>query len=80
MPPETVEAYRDHGDPKVRIRELCEPEDEGVRNFSVSFDALLAALAQKQEAVNAGRCREGRSTRSLRGARTSSSGATGSPC
>jgi transaldolase len=71
MPPETLEAYRDHGDPKVRIREdlpgahavfrrleelgidtealLCELEDEGVRKFSASFDALLAALAEKQK-------------------------------
>jgi transaldolase len=76
MPPETLEAYRDHGDPKVRIREdlrgahavfrrleelgidaevvLRELEDEGVRRFSASFDALLAALAEKQKAVNTG--------------------------
>ncbi len=73
MPPETFEAYRDHGDPKVRIRDdrdvaeadfravhelgismadvAVELENEGVRKFSDSFDALLKAIAEKQRAM-----------------------------
>jgi len=73
LPPETFEAYRDHGDPKVRIHDdlagahevfdrlgrlgVDEPgifrelEDEGVRKFSDSFDALMKALELKEKAV-----------------------------
>ena len=73
IPPETLEAYRDHGDPKVRIREdlagarevfralarlginedriFRELEEEGVKKFSDSFDALLKALEEKEKAV-----------------------------
>jgi len=73
VPPETLEAYRDHGDPKVRIREdlagarevfrglerlgidedriFRELEEEGVKKFSDSFDALLKALEEKEKAV-----------------------------
>ena len=73
MPPETLEAYRDHGDPRVRIRDdragahevfralaglaidtaaiFQELEDEGIRKFSDSFGALLAAVAEKEKAV-----------------------------
>jgi transaldolase len=73
VPPETLEAYRDHGDPKVRIHEdlagagdvfrglarlgidedriFRELEEEGVKKFSVSYDALLKALEDKVKAV-----------------------------
>jgi transaldolase len=73
IPPETLEAYRDHGDPRVRIREdvagarevfrglerlgidegriFQELEEEGVKKFSDSFDALLKALEEKEKAV-----------------------------
>jgi len=73
VPPETLAAYRDHGDPKVRIREdlagarevfrglqrlgidedriFRELEEEGVKKFSDSFDALLKALEEKEKAV-----------------------------
>ncbi len=73
IPPETFEAYRDHGDPKVRIHDdlpeahrvfdglrdlgidqariFEELEEEGVRKFSASYDALLKALEEKEKAV-----------------------------
>jgi transaldolase len=73
LPPETLEAYRDHGDPKVRIADdladarrvfeglanagidtgqiFRELEEEGVRKFSDSYDALLKALEEKEKAV-----------------------------
>ena len=73
LPPETFEAYRDHGDPKVRIHDdlpgahevfdrlerlgvdqaaiFRELEEEGVRKFSDSFDALMKALEEKEKAV-----------------------------
>ena len=73
MPPETFEAYRDHGQPQVRIREdlagasqvlpglralgidtgaiFRELEDEGIKKFADSFDALLKAVAEKEKAV-----------------------------
>jgi transaldolase len=73
LPPETLEAYRDHGDPKVRIaddlagarhvfeglrdvgieekRIFRELEEEGVRKFSDSYDALLKAVEEKEKAV-----------------------------
>jgi transaldolase len=73
MPPETFDAYRDHGDPKVRIREdlagaravlpglaalgidtpaiFRELEDEGIKKFADSFDALLKAVEEKEKAV-----------------------------
>ncbi len=73
IPPETLEAYRDHGDPKVRIHDdlagarevfaglerlgidedriFRELEEEGVKKFSDSFDALLKALEEKEKAV-----------------------------
>ena len=71
VPPETFEAYRDHGQPQVRIRDdrpgahavfgglagaqvdtaaiFRELEDEGIRKFSDSFDALLSAVAEKEK-------------------------------
>jgi transaldolase len=73
LPPETLEAYRDHGDPRVRIHDdlagarevfrglarlgidedriFRELEEEGVKKFSDSFDALLKALEEKEKAV-----------------------------
>jgi transaldolase len=73
MPPETLEAYRDHGNPQVRIRDdragahavfeglarigidpaaiSRELEEEGIRKFSDSFEALLRAVADKERAV-----------------------------
>ena len=73
MPPETFTAYREHGDPKIRIsddlagaretfRRLAalgideatvsrELEEEGVRKFSDSYDALLKAIAEKEKAM-----------------------------
>ncbi len=73
MPPETFEAYRLKGDPRVRIGEdldgargvfrgladlsidekgiFRELEDEGVRKFSDSFDALMKSLADKRKAM-----------------------------
>ncbi|HVC20428.1 MAG TPA: transaldolase [Vicinamibacterales bacterium] len=73
MPPETYEAYKDHGDPRVRIHDdldrahstfdglrrlgidvlqiTGELEDEGVKKFAESYDALLKAVAVKMKAV-----------------------------
>jgi transaldolase len=73
MPPETFDAYKDHGDPRIRIaddlpgaqaafRDLAgagidfaavarELEDEGVKKFADSFDGLLKAIAQKEQAM-----------------------------
>jgi transaldolase len=73
MPPETVDAYRDHGNPQVRIREdlrgaravfrqlselgidpatiFRELEDEGIKKFADSFDALLKAVSEKEKTV-----------------------------
>jgi transaldolase len=73
MPPETFEAYRDHGQPQVRIREdlagahavlpglsalgidtdaiFRELEEEGIKKFADSFDALLKAVSEKEKAV-----------------------------
>jgi transaldolase len=73
MPPETLAAYRDHGDPKVRIAEdlpgaqaafhslselgvdfsvvARELEDDGIKKFADSFDALLKTIAEKERAM-----------------------------
>jgi transaldolase len=73
LPPETFEAYRDRGDPKIRIHDdlpgahaifeglrklgidegriFRELEEEGVRKFSDSYDALLKAVEEKEKAV-----------------------------
>ncbi len=73
IPPETFEAYRDHGDPKVRIHDdleaaraafralpdlkidfgqvVQELEDEGVKKFSDSYDALLQAIEEKEKSM-----------------------------
>ncbi len=73
MPPETYDAYKDHGEPKVRIHDDLDAaralfdglrqlgldvsaitqtlEDEGVKKFSDSYDALLKAVATKMKAV-----------------------------
>jgi transaldolase len=73
LPPETLEAYRDHGDPKIRIAEdmagarhvfeglrearidekqiFRELEEEGVRKFSDSSEALLKTVEEKEKAV-----------------------------
>jgi transaldolase len=73
MPPETFEAYRQKGDPRVRIHDdlagahavfrglaeisidekqiFRELEDEGVKKFSDSFEALMKALAEKEKAM-----------------------------
>jgi transaldolase len=76
MPPETFAAYRDRGDPQVRIRDdlagaravfaelerlgltfaeiTRELEEEGVKKFSASYDALLATVAKKARGMSAG--------------------------
>jgi transaldolase len=73
MPPETFEAYRTKGEPKVRIQDdlpgvdatfrglselsidekqvFRELEQEGVKKFSDSYDALMKALVEKQKAM-----------------------------
>jgi len=73
MPPETFEAYRTKGDPRIRIGEdlpgaraafaglaeagldekriFRELEDEGVRKFSESFDALMKSLSDKRKSM-----------------------------
>jgi transaldolase len=73
MPPETFDAYRTKGDPKVRIGEdldeakaafdglaelgidgkqiFRELEEEGVKKFSDSFDALMKSLADKRKSM-----------------------------
>ncbi|MDE3155244.1 MAG: transaldolase [Acidobacteriota bacterium] len=73
MPPETYEAYKDHGEPKIRIHDDLDAaraaldglrqlgidlsgvtqalEDEGVKKFADSYDALLQAVATKMKAV-----------------------------
>jgi transaldolase len=75
LPPATLEAYRDHGRPEVRIdagiatapghlmalaetgielgRVTDELEDEGVRKFADSYDALLAEIETKAGALKA---------------------------
>ena len=68
MPPETLETYRDHGDPRVRIQEdlagahaafrqladlgigeeiFCELEEQGIRKFADSYDAILQGIQEK---------------------------------
>lgn len=76
MPPETFAAYKDHGDPRVRIHDdldgaraafrglaelgieeqriYRELEEEGIRKFAESYDALLRVLAEKQKEVQVG--------------------------
>lgn len=71
MPPATLEAYRDHGDPRVRIDEdlagshsafrsleelgideagvFRELEEEGVRKFNDSYDAVLRSIQERLE-------------------------------
>lgn len=73
MPPQTYEAYKDHGRPAVRIEDDLDQaeeafaalaaagidfseitarlEREGVEKFRRSYDALLAALAEKRRRV-----------------------------
>ena len=73
MPRETFDAYKDHGNPRVRIHDDLdraqdvleslselgvdegqvyeELEQEGVRKFSESYDALLKAVEEKEKAV-----------------------------
>jgi transaldolase len=73
LPPETFAAYRERGDPKVRIHDDLmgahaafrgltelgidekqvsrELEEEGVKKFGDSFDALLKALEEKEKAM-----------------------------
>ncbi len=73
MPPETFDAYRARGNPKVRIHDdldaaraafrglaqvgiderqiFRELEEDGVKKFSDSFDALMKALAEKEKAM-----------------------------
>ena len=77
MPPATLDAYRDHGRPEVRLeRNVDEAERvlerlaqvgvsmeavterlevEGVAAFAQSYDALLATVAARREAVLMGR-------------------------
>ena len=55
LPPETLEAYRDHGSPAVRIEQgiaaasaqLAELELEGVAKFAASHTAVLAGIDTK---------------------------------
>lgn len=73
IPPDTLDAYRDHGDPEIRIYEKLdeahgmmrdldemgidfaevtrELEEQGVRKFADSYDALLETIRKEQEAV-----------------------------
>lgn len=47
MPPETLEAYRDHGDPKIRIREDLQGAHavfRGIEALGISTDALFQEL------------------------------------
>ena len=47
MPPETFEAYRDHGQPKVRIRddrEVAHADFRAVRDLGISMDAVAVEL------------------------------------
>jgi transaldolase len=75
LPPETLDAYRDHGDPRVRIHEAGaraaalleelaghgidlaavtgELEEDGVRKFCASYDAVVKTVAAKQKSVRA---------------------------
>jgi transaldolase len=76
MPPETLEAYRDHGDPRIRIdqdlpraraafRQLGELgldeealfrdlEEEGIRKFIESYEAISRSIEEKIKALTAG--------------------------
>lgn len=75
LPPATFDAYRDHGDPVVRMDEEIpvakeelerlegvgidldrvtdELEEEGVRKFADSYDALLAGIESKLQRLRA---------------------------
>jgi transaldolase len=47
MPPETFEAYRDHGDPKVRIRddrEVAQADFRAARDLGISMDQVAVEL------------------------------------
>jgi transaldolase/glucose-6-phosphate isomerase len=77
MPPQTIDAFRDHGrvaptleeglddaletldrltSAGIDLRRVTEElQDEGVASFAKSFDELMAALAEKREAVYAHR-------------------------
>jgi transaldolase len=76
MPPETLEAYRDHGDPRVRIehdlpeahaafrrlgelgldeeRLFRELEEEGIRKFVASHEAIARSIEGKLKALTVG--------------------------
>jgi transaldolase len=58
LPPETLEAYRDHGNPAEQLQALAragidlaqvtrELEEEGVEKFAASYRSLLAAIDAK---------------------------------
>ena len=47
MPPETFEAYRDHGDPKVRIHDDLDAAHAGLRalpGLGIDFDTVAREL------------------------------------
>ncbi|HKD18711.1 MAG TPA: transaldolase family protein, partial [Thermoanaerobaculia bacterium] len=47
MPPETFDAYRDHGDPKVRIRdgrEAAHADIRALRDLGISIDQVAVEL------------------------------------
>jgi transaldolase len=47
MPPETFEAYRDHGDPKVRVRDdrdVAHAAFRALRDLGISMDQVAVEL------------------------------------
>ncbi len=48
MPPETVDAYRDHGDPKVRIRDGCDAAHAAMRELG-TLGIEFSRVAQELE-------------------------------
>ncbi len=50
MPPDTLEAYRDHGDPKVRIRDdrdVAAADFRALRDLGISIDAVADELEKE---------------------------------
>jgi transaldolase len=73
MPPETLETYRDHGDPRVRIQEdlagarvsfrqlgdlgigeeiFRELEEQGIKKFADSYNAILQSIQEKTKTMS----------------------------
>ena len=71
MPPQTLEAYRDHGKPAVRIQEPYQPvlnalkvdltavgeelQREGVQSFADAYHKVLASIEKKRAALVGGK-------------------------